>query len=149
MVDVLELTAEAVFIEAGTVDTPLLLMRSEIGRPSLGTHLTYYPVMIAQVVLDESLRPPTGAAVPPPRLQLPPTPDSPWNVMVLRHTSPDPPHPDDANVGENALVELQVFCPIENRPMNRMQGTEEGIEFDVQLSETDRVDMQAIEKIRC
>ncbi len=149
MVDVLELTAEAVFIEAGTVDTPLLLMRSEIGRPSLGTHLKYYPVMIAQVVLDESLRPPTGAAVPPPRLQLPPTPDSPWNVMVLRHTSPDPPHPDDANVGENALVELQVFCPIENRPMNRMQGTEEGIEFDVQLSETDRVDMQAIEKIRC
>jgi hypothetical protein len=60
MVDVLELTAEAVFIEAGTVDTPLLLMRSEIGRPSLGTHLTYHPVMLAQVVIDESLRPPTG-----------------------------------------------------------------------------------------
>ena len=30
--------------------------------------------------------------------------------------------------------------------MNRMQGTEDGIEFDVQLSETARVDMQAIEK---
>ncbi|MCP4944663.1 MAG: hypothetical protein GY924_22145 [Planctomycetaceae bacterium] len=65
--------------------------------------------MIAQVVLDESLRPPTGAAVPSPRLQIPPTPDSRWNVMVLRDTSPDPPHPDVANVEKNALVELQVF----------------------------------------
>ncbi len=109
MVDVLELTAEVVFIEGGTIDTPLLLMRSEIGRPSLGMHLTYHPVMIAPVVLDESLRPPTGAAVPPPRLQIPPTPDSRWNVMVLRDTSPDPPHPDVANVEENALVKLHVF----------------------------------------
>ena len=83
MVDVLEFTKEVVFIEARMTDTPLLLMRSEIGRPSLRTQFTYHPVMSAQVVLDESLRPPTGAAVPPPRLQIPPTPDSPWNVMVL------------------------------------------------------------------
>ncbi|MGI9445151.1 MAG: GMC oxidoreductase [Rubripirellula sp.] len=145
-VDGLDFTAEVVFIKAGTSDTPLLLMRYEISGPAVVTHLTYHPVMIAQVVLDESLRQPTGVAVPPPRLQIPPAPDSPWNVMALRDTSPDPPHPDVANVEENALVELQVFCPIEYRPMNGMQGTEEGIEFDVQLSETERVVMLALEK---
>lgn len=53
--------------------------------------------------------------------------------------------PDVANVEENALVELQVFCRIEYRPMNGMQGTDEGFEFDGRLSETDRANMLAIE----
>lgn len=141
-----ELIADVVFIAAGTIDTTLLLMRSEIGGPALGTHLTYHPVMIAQIVLDEHLRPPTGAADPPPRLQIPPTPQTPWNVMVLRDTSPVPPHPDDADVEENSLVEIQIFCPIENRPTNRMKLTDEGVKFDVPLSEKDRSNLLSIEK---
>ena len=141
-----ELTAKVVFVAGGTLDTTSLLARTGIGGPAPGTHLTYHPVMIAQVILDESLRPTFGETGIPARLQIPPTPNTPWNTMVLRDTSPATPHPDDADVEENSLIEIQIFWPVDNRPSNRMELTEGGITFDVPLSATDRANMLAPRK---
>lgn len=63
--------------------------------------------------------------------------------MVLRDTSPATLHPEDVDVEENSLIEIQIFWPVDNRPSNRMELTEGGITFDVPLSATARANMLA------
>ncbi len=66
--------------------------------------------------------------------------------MVLRDTSPATPHPEDVNIEENSLIEIQIFCPVDNRPSNRMELTEGGITLDVRLSAADRANCWLLEK---
>lgn len=135
--------AEVVVVAAGAFDTPLLLHRSGLGSAALGKHLTYHPVLFSQVVLDESLCRGDGYDVPP-RLQIPPTTDAPWNTMILRDTCPTPAAPPDVDVASNRLVELQTFCPVDNHPDNVMVIDDKRVRFDVPLREADRARMDAV-----
>ena len=141
-----ELTAKVVFVAGGTIDTTCLLAWTGIAGPAPVTHLTYHPVMITQVILDEGARPTFGETDIPTRPQIPPHPNNPWNARVLRDTSPATPYPDDADVKENSLVEIQIFCVVNNRPSNRRESTESGTTFDVSLSAADRANILAVRK---
>jgi choline dehydrogenase-like flavoprotein len=135
--------ADVVVVAAGAFDTPVLLYRSGLASPALGTHLTYHPVLFAQVILDESLCRGDGYDIPP-RLQIPPATAAPWNTMILRDTCPAPAAPPDVEVASNRLVEIQSFCPVDNHPDNTMVIGDEGPRFDVPLRASDRVRMDAV-----
>ncbi len=141
-----ELTAKVVFVAGGTIDTTCLLAWTGIAGPAPVTHLTYHPVIMAQVIFNEGARPTFGETDIPTRPQIPPHPNNPWNARVLRDASPATPHPDDAVVKENSLVEIQIICPVDNRPSNRRESTESGTTFDVSLSAADRANILAVRK---
>ena len=131
-------TAGAIVVAAGAIDTPRMLWDAEIRPGALGTHLTYHPVIAAQILLDDGLWSDASAPDPPPRLQIPPTPDHPWNTMVLRDLTPFPPDPADAAVPGNRLIELQQFCAVEPHRDNRMAfGPHGAVRFDVPLRPAD------------
>jgi len=145
IVDGRELRGDTVFLAAGTIETTLLLLRSGIVSPALGAHLSYHPVMIAQLVLDPALQSDPEKQDLPPRFQIPPSENAPWNSMVLRDVSPFQPQGGDADLPESAIVEVQFFCPIENRAENRMWRDDAGqVRFHVPLSGRDRAFMEAI-----
>lgn len=139
--------ADHVVVAAGAIATPVLLWRSGLTPPALGRHLSYHPVLIGQVVLEETLCATGSAPDPLPRLGIPPTPERPWFVMVLRDTNPLPVDPSDHDVPPNRLVEIQAFVPVDPHPDNAMtldQGGE--IRFDVRLRDADRRRREAIER---
>jgi choline dehydrogenase-like flavoprotein len=136
-VDGVPVFARAVVVAAGAIDTPRLLWEAGIRPGALGRHLTYHPVIAAQVVLDDGLWSDAPAPDPPPRLQIPPDADHPWNTMVLRDFNPFPPDPDGPAVPANRLIELQLFCGVDPHPDNRMSFGSEGVSFDVPLRDAD------------
>jgi C-glycoside oxidase len=80
--------AEEVVVAAGAIGTPQLLHRSGIRPPALGRWLSYHPLLIRQVVLDENLCAAPGLADREPRLQIRPTGMADWYSLVLRDVSP-------------------------------------------------------------
>lgn len=135
--------ASAVVVAAGAFDTPILLRRSGIRPPALGRHLTYHPVLYSQLLLDPDLC--GGADDLPPRLWIPPTPDAPWNTMLLRDTNPVPPAPPDVDLPVHRLLEMQTFCPVDVHSDNTMTITDDSaVSFDVPLREADQARMAAV-----
>ncbi|RAL05541.1 long chain fatty alcohol oxidase [Aspergillus ibericus CBS 121593] len=55
--------AKRVVISCGTLQSPLLLLRSGLKNPHIGRNLHLHPVAIAGVVMDEEIRPWEGAAL--------------------------------------------------------------------------------------
>ena len=135
--------ADVVVVAAGVFDTPVLLYRSGLASPALGRHLTYHPVLFSQLVLDESICRGDGYDIPP-RLQIPPTTETPWNTMILRDTCPASAAPPDVDVASNRLVEIQSFCPVDIHPDNTMVIGDDGVRFDVPLRASDRARMDAV-----
>lgn len=137
------LPTSAVVVAAGAFDTPILLHRSGIRPPALGRYLTYHPVLYSQLVLDRDLCGDVDDL--PPRLWIPPTPDAPWNTMLLRDTNPVPPAPPDVELPPHRLLEMQTFCPVDIHPDNTMTIADEGpVRFNVPLREADRARMAAV-----
>jgi choline dehydrogenase-like flavoprotein len=136
--------ASVVVVAAGAFGAPILLHRSGLHTPALGTYVTYHPVLFSQLVLDERLCS-GGDFDLPPRLWIPPSTEAPWNTMVLRDTCPTPPVPPDTDVPPNRLVEIQSFCPVDNHRDNTMMiGDDETVHFDVPLRVADRQRMEAV-----
>ncbi len=139
--------AANVVLAAGAVDTPAILWRSGVRPPALGRFLSYHHVLIAQVVLADGLWDQGHPDDPPPRLGIPPTPDRPWFAMVLRDTYPFAPGPSDRDVPDARLLELQLFCPIDPRPDNRLRVDDDGeVAFEIAPSAADQSRMQALER---
>jgi choline dehydrogenase-like flavoprotein len=139
-------SAAHVVLAAGAVDIPLLLWRSGVEHPALGRHLAFHPVLATQVVLDES-DPVIEDNDPLPRLGVPPTPDHPWFVMVLRDTNPLPVDPSDRAVPAHRLVEIQAFGPVGPHPDNHMwTDGDDRPRFDVPIRPGDRERLDAIER---
>ncbi|WP_267307989.1 GMC oxidoreductase [Mycobacterium barrassiae] len=135
--------ADVVVVAAGAFDTPLLLYRSGLRSQGLGRYLTYHPVLVSQLVLDENLCRSDGYDIPA-RLQIPPTPTEPWNTMILRDTCPTPAQPPDLEVPTNRLVEIQSFCPVDIHPDNTMTIADDcSVRFHVPLRAADRRRMDA------
>ncbi|MEO1057918.1 MAG: GMC oxidoreductase [Actinomycetota bacterium] len=145
IVDGEPITADAVVLAAGAIETPGLLWSSGYDHPALGRYLSYHPVLIAQVVLDgdDYLAGPTD---PLPRLYVPPTAQYPWHTMLLRDTNPLPVAGDDLDVDPNRLIEIQAFAPVEPRLDNRLTLNADGRwEFSVPLDAADARRRRAIE----
>ena len=131
------IAAKTVIVAAGAIDTPRMLWEAGIRPAALGRHLTYHPVIAAQIVLGDGLWSTAPAADPPPRLQIPPSIGHPWNTMVLRDINPFAPAADDRDAPRNRLIELQLFCPVDPHPDNCMTFTAEGVVFHVPLRAAD------------
>lgn len=129
--------AKTVIVAAGAIDTPRILWDAGIRPAVLGRHLTYHPVIVAQVVLDDGMWSTGPNADPPPRLQILPSTDHPWNTMVLRDINPFTPAADDLDVPLNRVIELQLFGPVDPHPDNRMTFSPGGVAFDVPLRAAD------------
>jgi len=133
--------AEEIVVAAGAIGTPQLLHRSGIRPAALGRWLSYHPLLIAQIVLDESLCAAPGVRDREPRLQIPPTERADWYTLVLRDVSPfEPRHPDLAN-DPNRLVELQLICPVDIDERN-------GIRFDDRSRPIFEVPLSAADQAR-
>ncbi|KAL1967422.1 hypothetical protein VTN77DRAFT_3207 [Rasamsonia byssochlamydoides] len=55
--------AKRVIVSCGSLQSPLLLMRSGIKNPHLGRHLHLHPVLLAAAVFDKDIRPWEGACL--------------------------------------------------------------------------------------
>ena len=119
--------AEEIVIAAGAIGTPQLLHRSGIRPRALGRWLSYHPILICQLVLDEMLCAAPGDRDREPRLQVPPTETAEWYSLILRDVSPF--NPAEADIDSNRLVELQLICPVDIVEQN-------GIRFDDQSRPT-------------
>jgi choline dehydrogenase-like flavoprotein len=117
------IAAQEVVLAAGAIGTPQLLHRSGIRPIALGRWLSYHPILICQLVLDESLCASPGVRDREPRLQVPPTAKAEWYTLVLRDVSPFKPLASDIAIDPNRLVELQLICPVDIVERN-------GIRFD-------------------
>jgi choline dehydrogenase-like flavoprotein len=133
--------ADQVVVAAGAIGTPQLLHRSGIRPPALGRWLSYHPILISQLVLDESLCSASGAADREPRLQIPPTDAADWYSLVLRDVSPFQPTDPDLTIDPNRLVEMQMLCPVDIYERN-------GIHFDERSRPTFEVPLSAADEAR-
>ena len=115
--------AEEIVVAAGAIGTPQLLHRSGIRPKALGRWLSYHPLLICQLVLDESLCAAHGVRDREPRLQVPPNDKADWYSLILRDVSPFQPIGPDAAIDQNRLVEMQFICPVDIDKRN-------GIRFD-------------------
>jgi choline dehydrogenase-like flavoprotein len=115
--------AEEIVVAAGAIGTPQLLHRSGIRPAALGRWLSYHPILICQLVLDENLCATPGVRDREPRLQVPPTEKADWYSLILRDVSPFQPKEPDIAIDPNRLVELQLVCPVDIDERN-------GIRFD-------------------
>ncbi|MEB3353434.1 MAG: FAD-dependent oxidoreductase [Cyanobacteriota bacterium] len=139
-------TTRHVVLATGAMEAPLLLWRSGIAHPALGRHLSFHPVLLTQVVLDQGQAAITDTD-PLPRLCIPPTTTHPWFVMVLRDTNPLPVDPSDRVVPSHRLVEIQAFGPIDPHPDNCMGVDGSGaVHFDVPIRAADQERLNAIER---
>ena len=134
--------AKDIVVAAGAIGTPQLLQRSAIRPKALGRWLSYHPLLVAQLVLDESFCAAPGVHDREPRLQIRPSGAADWYALVLRDVSPfDPTEPDKA-VDPNRLVEIQMICPVDLHEEKRIVFDESGQPtFDVALSADDRARM--------
>lgn len=114
---------QEIVVAAGAIGTPQVLHRSGIRPRALGRWLSYHPILICQVVLDETLCAAPGIRDREPRLQVPPTEKTEWYTLVLRDVSPFKPLASDIAIDPNRLVELQLICPVDIDERN-------GIRFD-------------------
>jgi len=62
--------ADVVVVAAGAVETPAVLWRSELRPRALGRHLSFHPVLISQIVLDDELCTTDPSPDPLPRLSV-------------------------------------------------------------------------------
>jgi C-glycoside oxidase len=131
--------AEEVIVAAGAIGTPQLLHRSGIRPRALGRWLSYHPLLISQLVLNESLCAAPGVADREPRLQIRPTKTADWYSLVLRDVSPFQPADPDVTVDPNRLVEMQMLCPVDVSERNGIRFDERSRPtFDVPLSKADQ-----------
>ena len=133
--------ADAVVVAAGAFSTPRLLFASAIRPPALGRWLHYHPLLLGQLVLDESLSAPPNTVDPPPRLWIPPASAAPWHGMVLRDVGAGAPQ---EAADERRLIELQFFAPVEPRPEHHMTLDGAAPRFTVRLTEHDRATLAAM-----
>jgi choline dehydrogenase-like flavoprotein len=132
---------EEVVVAAGAIGTPQLLHRSGIRPPALGRWLSYHPLLISQLVLDERLCAAPSVADREPRLQIPPTAAAEWYALVLRDVSPFQPKQPDLTIDPNRLVEIQMLCPVDIHERN-------GIRFDDGSHPTFEVPLSAADQAR-
>jgi len=135
------IAAEEIIVAAGAIGTPQLLHRSGIRPKALGRWLSYHPLLICQLVLDESLCAAPGVRDHEPRLQVPPSESAEWYTLILRDVSPFEPTGADATVDPNRLVEMQFICPVDVHEQN-------GIRFDEQSRPTFELPLSAADQKR-
>ncbi len=135
------IAADAFVVAAGAFATPRLLFASDIRPAALGRWLHYHPLLLGQLVLDEALSAPSGAADPPPRLWIPPTRAAPWHAMVLRDVGAGAPQ---EAADERRLIELQFFSPVEPRAEHHMTLGDATPRFAVRLTERDHATLEAM-----
>ena len=133
--------AQEIVVAAGAIGTPQLLHRSGIRPKALGRGLSYHPILICQLVLDESLCAAPGVRDREPRLQVPPTEKAEWYTLLLRDVSPFEPMAGDVAIDPNRLVELQLICPVDINERN-------GIRFDDRSVPTFALPLSAADEAR-
>jgi C-glycoside oxidase len=117
------IAARDIVVAGGAIGTPQLLHRSGIRPKALGRWLSYHPLLICQLVLDQSLCAAPGVRDHEPRLQVRPTERAEWYTLILRDVSPFQPTTPDTTIDDNRLVEMQLICPVDPDERN-------GIRFD-------------------
>jgi choline dehydrogenase-like flavoprotein len=121
-----------------------LLHRSGITPQALGRGLSFHALLFGQVVLEAGMCPAAGETDLAPRQWIPPTPESPWHVQVLRDTCPLPATEDPGN--PHRLLEFQAFLPVEFREENAfVVGGGDRAGFQFAFSPNDRKRMRAME----
>jgi choline dehydrogenase-like flavoprotein len=132
------IAAKAIVVASGAIGTPWLLHSSGIRPTALGRWLSYHPILITQLVLDEDLCAVPGVSDRVPRLQIPPTDIAEWYTLILRDVSPFEPKEPDVNLHPNRLVEMQLLCPIDVDERNGICFDDSSRPtFDVPLSSAD------------
>lgn len=138
---------EVIVVAAGAIGTPQLLHRSGIRPKALGRWLSYHPLLICQVVLDESLCATAGIRDREPRLQVPPNDKADWYSLILRDVSPFQPTGGDTAIDPNRLVEMQFICPVDVYEQNGIRFDDLGHPtFELPLSAADQKRMSNAEK---
>ena len=135
------IAAQEVVVAAGAIGTPQLLHRSGIRPIALGRWLSYHPILICQLVLDESLCASPGVRDREPRLQVRPTAKAEWYTLVLRDVSPFKPLASEISIDPNRLIELQLICPVDIVERN-------GIRFDDRSRPTFSLPLSAADETR-
>lgn len=136
-----------IVIAAGAIGTPRLLHRSNIRPRALGRWLSYHPLLICQLALDESLCAAPGARDREPRLQVRPSKNAEWYSLILRDVSPFQPTGRDATVDPNRLVEMQFICPVDLDERNGIRFDDMSRPtFDLPLSAADQKRMSNAER---
>ena len=136
--------APIVLVAGGALATPRLLHRSGIRPDALGRGLFFHALLFGQVVLKPGIGAAIGEADIAPRLWIPPTPDAPWHLQVLRDTCPL--EATQAVKNPHRLVEFQAFLPIEPRDENVLTMAEDGrVGCRFMFSPADRERMRAME----
>ena len=135
------ITADEIIVAAGAIGTPQLLHRSAIRPKALGRWLSYHPLLICQLVLDEGLCAAPGIRDREPRLQVRPSERADWYTLILRDVSPFEPTGPDAAVDPNRLVEMQFICPVDPHEQN-------GIQFDAQSHPSFELPLSAADQKR-
>ncbi|MHA7775463.1 FAD-dependent oxidoreductase [Roseibium sp. M-1] len=142
IVDDETVVAEDIVVAAGAIGTPQLLHRSDIRPKALGRWLSYHPLLVAQLVLDEFLCAVPGVHDREPRLQIRPAGETDWYTLVLRDVSPFEPASPDIAIDPNRLVELQMICPVDPDQGKRIIFDDNSRPtFDVALTEEDQARM--------
>lgn len=138
--------ADAFIVAAGAIGTPQLLHRSGIRPSALGRWLSYHPILICQLVLDEGLCAAPGVRDREPRLQVPPSATADWYTLVLRDVSPFQPEEPDIDIDPNRLVELQLICPVDIDERKGIRfDDQDRPSFEVPLSPADEGRLSKIE----
>lgn len=138
------LEASTIFLAGGAIGTPRLLHRSGIRPAALGRGISFHVLFFGQVVLKADLCPATNETDPAPRLYIPPTVDTPWQIMVLRDTCPLPASEKVEN--PHHVIEFQAFLPVEFRDENAFVIHDEtNDEFRFGFSRVDHDRMRAME----
>jgi hypothetical protein len=142
-----KIAAGEIVVAAGAIGTPQLLHRSGIRPKALGRWLSYHPLLICQLVLDESLCAAPGVRDREPRLQVPPSDKAEWYSLILRDVSPFQPTGRDADIDSNRLVEMQFICPVDIDERNGIRFDERSHPtFELPLSSADESRMSNAEK---
>ena len=136
------IAADGVVIAAGAIGTPQLLHRSGIRPKALGRRLSYHPLLVAQMVLNEALCAGPGPRDREPRLQIRPNDTADWYALVLRDVSPFQPEEPDIDIDPNRLAEIQTICPVDLDEDKAIRFDDKSRPtFDVRLSPADRARM--------